>query len=139
MTKQWPMKHVALYAKGWYISEKGSTVWDDLKAILVLDGYTPFTKHDVFNIILGSFENTKPVRDPVRYIIHHASPTECWKVGYYTNDHTWLKNAAEHPDYVYHDAVLHAMLSSLRNLSVDQIRGDLTRPKNKMPVPKTEK
>jgi len=51
------LSHTVLYAKGWY--NKTSDVIEDLKKILELDNYTPFTQTDVVSILTVEYMRSK--------------------------------------------------------------------------------
>ena len=53
-TKLFPLTNVVLYAKGWY--KTTDNIWEDLKKILELDDYTPFSNNDIYSILISSFE-----------------------------------------------------------------------------------
>ena len=109
-----PLSHTVLYAKNWY--KCTGDVFDDLKKILELDGYTPFTNGDVFSILVNNIERFDYREFELRQILTGIHPKECWKVGYYTNEHTWIKDFETYPEYDYTTAVIYYILSTLRSL-----------------------
>ena len=56
MEQKFKLTNVVLYAKGWY--KKSDDIWEDLKKILELDNYTPFTKTDIYSIIVDAFQES---------------------------------------------------------------------------------
>lgn len=55
MENKFTLSHVVLYAKGWY--QESNDVWEDLKKVLELDNYTPFTENDILFIIISNFQD----------------------------------------------------------------------------------
>jgi hypothetical protein len=78
--EKFPLTNVVLYAKGWY--EKTDDIWGDLKKVLELDNYTPFTKNDVYNILTQSFGKFECRQSELREVMFGIHPSECWKYGY---------------------------------------------------------
>ena len=60
MEQKFKLTNVVLYAKGWY--KKSDDIWEDLKKILELDNYTPFTKIDIYSIIATAFQESNIYR-----------------------------------------------------------------------------
>lgn len=115
------LSNLVLYAKGWY--KITDDIWEDLKQILVLDDYTPFTKEDIYSIILNSFENYSSRQTTLREVLQGITPKECWKVGYYTKGNAnWLskKEQDDLPEYEMKEAFIRYVLSTLRFFNVDQ-------------------
>jgi len=118
MKKQFKLSHLALYAKGWY--KKTDDIWADLLKILELDNYTPFTKNDVFIIILGCFDRAEfdSNCNELRKVLEGIHPSNCWKVGYYTKGTSWFKGTQEEkdslPEYDMPTAFIYYVISSLR-------------------------
>ena len=110
-SKIWTLSHTVLYAKGWY--KASEDIFEDLKKILELDGYMPFTKGDVINILLLEAEDFEHQAFNLREIIIGIHPKECWKVGYYTNEHTLIKDFENLPKYDYETAIVYYILSTL--------------------------
>lgn len=108
--------HVVLYAKGWY--NKTEDIWDDLLEILKLDDYHPITKNDVWSIILNRFLQDCELN--ILDILNTVSEDNCWKVGYYTNKHTWMQNRCELNEYDMPTATIYYILSQLRYLTTDE-------------------
>ena len=113
-----PLSHTVLYAKNWY--KCTGDVFDDLKKILELDGYTPFTNGDVFSILVNNIERFDYREFELRQILTGIHPKECWKVCYYTNDHTWIKDFENLPKYDYETAVVYYILSTLKFLDTNK-------------------
>jgi len=54
--EKFTLHHAALYAKGWYKRyQKKRTIWDDLKIIMTLDGYSGeyMSKGDIVSVMLN--------------------------------------------------------------------------------------
>ena len=111
-TKVFPLSNVVLYAKGWY--KTTDDVWDDLKKILVLDDYTPYSNSDVYSILLKKFDNFDIQASQLREVLFGLTPQECWKVGYYTKDHTWGDGSNNTKEYDMPTAFIYYVLSTLR-------------------------
>jgi hypothetical protein len=109
-TKIFKLGHVALYAKGWY--KRSDDVWQDLLQILKLDNYTPFNKNDVLGIIVNRFCEDCDVR--MSDMLNNICEDNCWKVGYFTDKHTWCKDYMNNPKYDMHTATIYYILSHLR-------------------------
>ena len=108
-----PLNHFILYCKGWY--EITDNRFEDLKKILQLDGFTPFTESDVLSIILNRYE--KDFKDNLRLgdFITNLHPKNTWKVGYDTKgNHDWIKDDENLPEYDYYTAVLYKIMSDYR-------------------------
>lgn len=116
--KQFQLAHLVLYAKGWY--KKTDDIWEDLKKILVLDDYTPFTKNDVYIVILGCFSRAEfdYRANDLRPVLEGIHPAECWKFGYYTKGCTWVKNSENLPEYDMQTAFIYYVLSKLKFLEM---------------------
>lgn len=115
------LSNVVLYAKGWY--KKTDDVWEDLKQILVLDDYTPFTKGDIYSIILNAFENYNCRQSTLREVLQGITPRESWKVGYFTKGNAdWLSKEEQEtlPEYQMEEAFIRYVLSTLRFFSIEQ-------------------
>lgn len=117
-SKVWTLSHTVLYAKGWY--KKSEDVFEDLKKILDIDGYTPFTKGDVLNILLSKAERFDHQAFDLRAMVIGLHPKEIWKASYYTEDNNWITNGKNLPRYDYETAVVYYVLSTLRNLTTCQ-------------------
>lgn len=113
-TTVFPLSHTVLYAKNWY--KHTGDVFEDLKKILELDSYTPFTNGDVFSILVNNVEKFDYCKFELRQILTGIHPKECWKVCYYTNEHTWIKDFEKQPKYDYETAVVYYILSTLQFL-----------------------
>lgn len=117
-TKVFPLSNVVLYAKGWY--KTIDDVWEDLKKILVLDDYTPYHNGDVYSILMSSFEKFEIRNSELREVLSSINPQECWKVGYYTKDHTWAEDYQNAKEYDMPTAFIYYVLSTLRFIDNDQ-------------------
>jgi hypothetical protein len=80
------LKHVSLYAKGWY--EKTDNVFEDLKKILTLDDYTPFVNNDVFIILVHEYQRIKPHFDLATFISEIQPRKASWH-GYNPKEGEW--------------------------------------------------
>lgn len=111
------LKHVILYSKGWY--KRTDNVWNDLKNILVLDGYTPVTNSDIFKIIINNLPDNYPSFDPKR-LIFAIDPYDCWKFGYVVKGDSFFKgNESYAVEYDYCTSVIFYVLSELRFMERD--------------------
>ena len=117
-TKLFPLTNVVLYAKGWY--KTTDNIWEDLKKILELDDYTPFSNNDVYSILISSFEKFDTQASNLREVLIGITPSECWKAGYYVKGHNWIKDEDTLPEYDMPTAVIYYILSSLRFLDNEQ-------------------
>lgn len=118
-TKIFPLTHLVLYSKGWY--KHSDNIWDDLKIILEMDGYTPFTKGDVYNIILNNFDKFDSRESELRQVITGIHPSECWKHGYYTNQYySPLEETKNLPNYDMPEALIRYVISSLFGIDNNQ-------------------
>ena len=114
-TKKFKLSHVVLYAKGWYLRTEDK--WEDLKKILELDGYTPFSNGHVYSILVRAFGGFDFRATELSEILIGIHPYECWKYGYYTKNCTWLASHETLPTYKMEDAILHYILSTLQELN----------------------
>lgn len=114
MNGKFELSNVVLYAKGWYFNT--GDVWSDLKKILILDGYTPFTNNDVYSIILNKVQNCNIYGwTELREVMINILPENCWKYGYYTKDHTWcVSEDTVNINYDMKTAFVYYVLSNLR-------------------------
>lgn len=122
---KFPLTNIVLYAKGWY--KRTDNVFDDLKKILKLDGYTPFTNSDVMSIIVNNFDKFDIPASSLIQVLEGIHPNQCCKTGFYTNEHKWVKNYEKLPNYNYELAVIYYVLSTLRFL--DNTQWDVKVPK----------
>lgn len=124
--EDYKLGHLALYAKGHYTmynsldgTSKNSSIWDDLRVILTLDDYSAefFSKKDIVTCILYHTDTikTRAFKQTITFI-EGISKEECWKYGYYTTDHEWVKNTPKLNlgEYDMYEAVIHYILSNLR-------------------------
>ena len=112
------LSHVVLYAKGWYLNT--GDVFADLKKILELDDYSPFTNADVYSIIIDSVQNSKLYRwTDLTEVLNGIHPNNCWKHGYYVKDNAFWSNKSieELPIYDMPTAFIYYVLSNLRFIS----------------------
>jgi hypothetical protein len=122
---KFPLSNVVLYAKGWYPHTEN--VWEDLKKVLELDGYTPFTNNDIYYILTGAWERFDIQQSKLREVLIGIHPSECWKIGYYTKGCTWGTNPEKYPEYDMPTAFTYYVLSSLR--FIDNTRWNPITPK----------
>lgn len=116
MENKFRLTNVVLYAKGWYLIT--DNIWDDLKKILELDGYTPYTNSDVYSILLSAVQESKIYRwAELKEVMIGIHPNECWKVGYYIKGNNWIKNSDNLPEYDMPTAFIKYVLSNLRFMS----------------------
>jgi hypothetical protein len=115
MKNKFKLTNLVLYAKGWYL--KTDNIWEDLKKILVLDDYSPFTNNDVYSIISSNFQECNLYRwTELKEVLNGIHPNNCWKYGYYTKENVFWsggKTVAELPDYDMPTAFIYYVLSSL--------------------------
>jgi len=76
------LTNVVLYAKGWY--KHTDDVYEDLKKILELDGYTPFSNQDVYEIICSRLSEMNWHSCKLKSVLDGIHPSNTWKYGYYT-------------------------------------------------------
>ena len=74
--EKFKLSHTVLYAKGWY--KKSDDVFEDLKEILRLDDYTPFSKKDVFTILITEFENSIMFDGRLGKFLTEIHPDNAW-------------------------------------------------------------
>lgn len=117
-TKVFPLSNVVLYAKGWY--KTTDDVWEDLKKILILDGYSPYHNCDVYSILMSTFEKFDVRGSELREVLSGIHPDQCWKVGYYTKDHTWVDGSNNAKEYDMPTAFIYYVLSTLRSIDKEQ-------------------
>ena len=99
------LKHTTLYAKGWY--EKTDNIFADLKKILTLDDYTPFTEVDVLYILLNEYQKIKGTNFNLLTFVSDIHPNNCWKIGY----------DIKAKEYDYYTVIIYLVLSEFRILS----------------------
>jgi len=123
------LSHLVLYAKGWY--KQTDNVFEDLKKILELDGYTPFSNGDVYKIIASAFEEFECRQSELFQVMVGIHPSECWKVGYFVKQNQqWSNQKIEYlPDYDMVTAFIYYVLSSLR--FIDNTKWKVETPKYK--------
>lgn len=131
--KPFPLKHVCLYAKVHYV--RSGDIWNDLAKCLEGDNYSViyddmFSKVDIRNLIIHKIHEHifNELNSHWRYeeILQHASPEECWKIGFYTKEHKWAANWATNPDpdYDFWEAFMRSYLSEIRNMSLVDLGWD---------------
>lgn len=118
------LKHFALYAKKWYA--QSDDIWADVKKCLEADQYTPFDRMDIISIVHRNVcrINKKNVEDFVFAMIQEIHPNNCWKFGYYTEDHQWENNKGCTVKYDYETAILY-YYKSIVNMSDRKVLGEL--------------
>ena len=115
MNGKFELTNVVLYAKGWYLHS--DDVWEDLKKILNLDDYTPYTRGDVYSILVNAVQESKIYRwTDLREVLNGIHPSNCWKFGYYVKEnHNWSNQPKEElPNYELETAFVFYLLSNLR-------------------------
>ena len=135
--EKFKLSHVAMYAKGWY--KRRDNIWHDMRKCLTADGYSGevFSKYDTLMIIMIKFE--KIPRNANRSILSEfyngIKPSQCWKHGYYTKDHTWAKDYQSLPEYNIDEAALRYCLSEIALLGREDF--NIVKPdyKNCLPRP----
>lgn len=123
MENKFKLTNVVLYAKGWYL--KTDDVFEDLKKILELDGYSPFTKYDVYSILLNNVQSSNLYRwTELKEVLNGIHPNNCWRFGYYTKYNIpffiTYKDNENTPEYDMLTAFVYYTLSNLRNLDNKQ-------------------
>lgn len=111
-----PLKYVALYAKHWYAREQeGRTIFDDLRICITADGYQAefLSDLDILGLILSKCNDidSRAFTDLCMFL-DGISERECWKTGYYTTAHTWLREPSTEV-YDINKATLYYCLSNL--------------------------
>ena len=126
--EKFTLQHTVLYAKHWYkrYSPDGDrkTIWEDMVALLEMDGYVGTfegespaqIKGRVCHLIVGQLGRiqNKPHLTSLQAFYGAVQPYNCWKYGYYTKSFTLLRTKQdidESPDYDYNEAVLRYCLS----------------------------
>jgi len=115
--EKFKLGHVALYAKNWY--KRSDNIWEDLKKCLSGDGYSGevFSKNDVLQVILNNFEKIPNKHFTLmRYFHEGIKPSQCWKHGYITKDHTWFTGSDKLPEYDIDEAAVRYCLSEFKLL-----------------------
>lgn len=112
-TNVFPLSHLTLYAKNWY--KRSDNIWEDLKIILEMDGYSPYTNGDVYSIIVNNFEKFEARESELRQVLTGIHPKECWKHGYKTKDNYWSPygKCEELPEYNMPEAFIMYVVSAL--------------------------
>ena len=87
MEQKFNLTNVVLYAKGWY--KKSDDIWADLKKILELDDYSPFSKNDVYSIIAARFSEFDHRSSELFEVLKGIHPNSCWKYGYYVKENSF--------------------------------------------------
>lgn len=101
-----PLGHVTLYAKGWY--NKSDDVFEDLKKILILDDYTPFSNNDVLSILINNYNKYFNIN--LLEFLSDLHKENCWKISY----------CAE--NYDYYTAIIYKILSDLRFIEAQSFK-----------------
>ena len=135
------LKHVCLYAKGWYQKDN---IFDDLRKCITADGYLGefFSDEDICAFVLD--HTVRQLSEGgsngiTAQIIADASPKSCWKFGYLHKDaDDWARYKQPvkvDEKYNYWKAFLYVCLSRLRFEEIDV----LPRPdENVLPLTKME-
>lgn len=133
--EKFTLHHTALYSKGWYKRYNNKTIWQDLQIMLTLDGYSGdlFSNKDILRVILAQCQRINmPAFTDLYSFVNGISENECWKYGYYTKNHTWIKAnpKKELPEYDNNEAIVRYCLSNISMLSPNQLSesGKLPRP-----------
>ena len=135
--EKFKLYHTALYAKGWYKRyQKKRTIWDDLKIIMSLDGYSGeyMSKGDIVSVMLTQCQrlNMRAFKD-LSMFADGISQSFCWRHGYYTKGCLWMVNPKneELPEYDYYEAIVRYCLSHLVMAEHKELTGD----GNRLPKP----
>ena len=140
---EFKLKHVALYAKGWYKKSNKSTIYDDLRKCLTKDGYMGqyFTNNNVVYKIVDSCKdiNLRCFND-FAYILTQINVDTIWQYGYLCKENTdpSTKDWNKLPNYDYLEAILYYYISSIRHLEKQYLsENSLPHPdyKNCLPRP----
>lgn len=121
--KPFPLTHVALYAKNWY--KRTDNIWADLSLCLEADGfvgYDGYEHRERCNMALLIYHKVMPLLPANRFdeFIRSISPQECWKVGFYTKDHTWYSKS-KFVEYEYWQAVVMTLLSMICSMEASYL------------------
>lgn len=127
MENKFTLTNTVLYAKGWYLNT--GDLYKDLKKILELDGYMPFSELDIYSIILYRVEDYKAQWTKLSEVLNSIHPSNCWKYGYYVKENSLWSNKPinELPDYHMPTAFIYYVLSNLR--FIDKTSWNLKTPK----------
>lgn len=129
--KPFPLGHFTLYAKGWY--ENTEDIFEDLKKVLRLDGYSPLTKNDVTSIIVNRYSEYFNVE--LSDFLSSIQDSEIWKHGYSTktNDYHGISEKV----YDYQTAIVYKIMSEVRfsnatyaKFVIPNYKGELKKPKH---------
>lgn len=119
--EKFSLQHTVLYAKHWY--KHSDNFWEDIKKCLTADGYSGeyFSPADCTNVIINHFERLNhPYYGQLSRVLFGIQETECWKYGYYTNHHTWIKDYEKRPIYNINEAIVRYCLSCFFNIETDK-------------------
>lgn len=101
MNNKFALSHLVLYSKNWYkrydFKSKRKTIWDDLKIILALDGFSN-----------SCLVNHRPFT--IREFAHNIQPDNSWKYRY----------SPQPTEYNYQEAVVRYIISELTFLEKEQ-------------------
>jgi hypothetical protein len=128
------LQHTVLYAKGWYRrynnhpKAKRKTIWDDLEALIEMDGYMGFFEGDtleqkksrIVHLLLMNFERL-PYRGHMNSLTafyEGIKERNCWQYGYTTNKNCW-RDPESYPEYDREEAVVRYILSFFMSLDKD--------------------
>lgn len=141
---QFPLIDVVLYTKGHY--KRTGSIWYDMALCLWRngEGYGPFYGYSEYTKLTPQEECYREragicdiIRSRVRkliinqpfreeQIVHHISPEESWKVGYYTKSSQIpiYNKTQDLPEWEYWEAVLRAHLSELCHMTCHELGYD---------------
>lgn len=120
------LKHLLLYSKGWY--RQSGNFFNDLKIVLQLDDYEPYSNNDVLAIILNNLPSIREF--DLSVVIPAIRPYNCWKFGYVIKGDYFLGDEQYAVEYDYDTAILKYILSNIAHLEKSHY-GDLPKPNYK--------
>jgi hypothetical protein len=122
ITEKSTLQHTVLYAKHWY--KRGQDIWKDIKICLGKDGYSGYplmSNGDCINILLRQLQRVDNKRVyELTNVLFAIQVSNCWKYGYYTNNHTWVKGYKTLPNYEINEAIVKYCLSVFQDLDKNQ-------------------
>jgi len=129
------LNNFVLFCKGWYKRKDDSNpenIWDDVKTVLCGDDYQPETHGDVLYIVINNMTEyfKKDTTAFAMELIDAIHPFNCWKIGYFTKDHNWVKGSND-IIYDHQTAVLYFYMSKIKFLDKN-ITGKLKEPDPKI-------
>ena len=117
--QQFELGYVALYAKGWY--EVSDNIIEDLKKVLRLDDYTPFTNNDVVSILLERFQETKHRAAEMKEFYYGIHPYNTYRVNYRHSTDCFSEPKRTN-EYDFQLATVYYLLSKIRFLEHGQYK-----------------